>query len=217
MTTAETIWQRFQEVGFVPDLTTAESRLLIDLYRRLASEGRPVPATELADLAKVAGVESEVSEELIRRMGELDEAGDLRGIMGLSLNQHPHGFRVHGHELATWCALDPLVIAPIMTGPVDVESNDPINGESVHISVEPNGALSYEPEGAVVSIVIPEPGWPDSVERVWKMFCHQVFFFTDQDSADSYFSESDKELYSLPIEEAFDLGRLLFGPIHAQL
>ena len=121
VTTAETIWERFQEVGFVPDLTTAESRLLIDLYRKLASEGRPVPATQLADLAEVAGVEPEVSEELIRRMGERDDAGDIRGIMGLSLNRHPHRFRVHGNELATWCALDPLVIAPIMTDLVEIE------------------------------------------------------------------------------------------------
>jgi Alkylmercury lyase len=217
VSTAETIWERFQEVGFVPDLTRDEARLLIDLYRQLAASGRPIPRDEVAALAAHAGVEADASEELIRRMSERDETGDIRGIMGLSLNRHPHRFRVHGNELATWCALDPLVIAPIMTDLVEIESNDPTNGETVHISVDPSGSLSCDPKDAVVSIVIPESGAPDSVERVWKMFCHQVFFFTDRDSANRYFSESDKELYYLPVEEAFELGRFLFAPVHTQV
>ena len=130
---------------------------------------------------------------------------------------HPHKFQVHGHELTTWCALDPLVIAPTMTDSVEVESDDPSTGKPIHISVDPGGAVSYQPETAVLSIVIPESGAHESIEGVCKMFCHQVYSFTSRDTADKSFSTDDRELCYLPVEDAFQLGRLLFGPIHALL
>ncbi|MFV1963032.1 MAG: organomercurial lyase [Acidimicrobiia bacterium] len=213
---AKTIWDRFQAVGFTPDFGRKESRLLIELYRRLAAEGRPIPAEEVERLAEGAGITSEVAGAFVEMAGERDEEGALRGIVGLSLNRHPHKFLVQGNELTTWCALDPMLIAPIMTEAVELESDDPRNGEPIRVSVSPSGVQTYEPTTAVVSIVIPESGATDNLETIWKMFCHQVHFFTSRESGEQFFSGRDIEVYFLTMEEAFDLGRLTFGPIHAQ-
>jgi len=213
---AETIWDRFQAVGFTPDFGPELSRLLIELYRMLALEGRGITPADVEDLAEGAGVTPELARVFVEKVGERDEYGAVTGIMGLSLNRHPHKFMVHGNELTTWCALDPLFIAPTMTEPVDLESEDPRSGEPIRVSVTPNGVQSYEPATAVVSIVIPESGATDSLESIWGMFCHKVHFFTSRESGERHFSGRDIEVYFLTIEEAFELGRLAFGPIHAQ-
>ena len=157
-----------------------------------------------------------MQQSFIEKTGELDEEGAVRGILGLSLNKHPHKFLVHGHELTTRCALDPMAIAPTMTEAVELESDDPKNGEPIRVSVSPSGVQAYQPSTAVVSIVVPESGATDNLESVWKMFCHQVHFFTSRESGEQFFSGRDTEVYFLTIEEAFKLGRLTFSPIHAQ-
>ena len=216
-TTAKKVWNRFQAEGFTPDFGPGGSRLLIALYRRLAAEGRPITTDEVEELAKDADVTSEETRSLIERGGELDDDGAVRGIVGLSLNAHPHKFLIHGHELRNWCALDPLLIAPTMTGAVELESDDPRSGEPIRVSVSPSGVQAYEPTTAVVSIVVPESGATDSIEAVWMMFCHQVHFFTSRESGEQFFSGRDIEVYFLTIEEAFELGRLTFGPVYTQL
>lgn len=216
-TIAKKVWDRFQAEGFTPDFGPEGSRLLIALYRRLAAEGRPITADELEELAQGAGVTSEEARSLVERAGELDDDGAIRGIVGLSLNPHPHKFLIGGHELRNWCALDPLLIAPTMTEAVELESDDPRSGEPIRVSVSPSGVQAHEPTTAVVSIVVPESGATDSVEAVWMMFCHQVHFFTSRESGEQFFSGRDIEVYFLTIEEAFELGRLTFGPVYAQL
>jgi len=214
---AETVWNRFQAVGFTPDFGPGLSRFLIALYRRLAAQGRAITADEIEELARTVDVPIELARTFVEQAGERDEAGAVRGIVGLSLNKHPHTFLVHGHELTTWCALDPMLIAPAMTEPVELESDDPTNGEPVRVSVDPSGVRAYEPSTAVVSIVVPESGATDDLESVWGLFCHQVHFFTSRESGEQFFSARNDEVYFLTIAEAFELGRLTFGPVLEQL
>ena len=211
------VWQRFQDVGFTPDFGVAGSRLLIALYRQLARDGTPIPADELARIAAEIGVSSDEATSLVEGAGERDDDGALRGIVGLSLNDHPHRFRVNGHELRNWCAIDPLLIAPPMTSAVELESADPQSGEPVRVKVAPDGAQAHEPGEAVISIVVPAPGATDSVEAVWMMFCNQVHFFASRATGERFFAERDAEVYFLSIEEAFELGRLVFAPVYEQL
>ncbi len=213
---AETVWDRFQAVGFTPDFGPDLSRFLIALYRRLAAQGRTITANEIEELAETADVSLELAQMFVEQAGERDEDGTVMGIVGLSLNKHPHKFLVHGHELTTWCALDPMLIAPTMTEAVELESNDPRSGEPIRVSMTPNGVQAYEPATAVVSIVIPGSGATDNLESVWGMFCHQVHFFTDRESGEQFFSGRDIEVYFLTIEETFELGKLTFGPILSQ-
>ena len=104
----EQVWERFQTVGFTPDFGPEGSRLLIALYRRLAAEGRPITPDEVAELAADLDVSPAETANLIEGTAERDDDGAVRGIVGLSVNEHPHRFRVGDHELRNWCALDPL-------------------------------------------------------------------------------------------------------------
>ena len=211
------IWQRFQDVGFTPDFGPEGSRLLIALYRRLAAEGRPIPPHEVEELAERFDVSVEAAADLIERSSERDDDGAVRGIVGLSLNDHPHRFRVGEHELRNWCALDPLLIMPIMTKDVALESTDPQNGEVVYVAVSPDGVSAQEPEQAVMSIVVPAPGATDSLGDVWMTFCHQVHFFSSREAGEQFFADKDFEIYFLTLDEAFVLAQLTFAPLNQEL
>ena len=213
----EQVWERFQTVGFTPDFGPEGSRLLIALYRRLAAEGRPVTPDEVSQIAAELDVSSDQAAELIERTAERDDDGAVRGIVGLSLNNHPHRFRVGGRELTNWCALDPLLIVPTMSEDVELESTDPQTGEVVRVSVSPDGVKAQEPEQAVISIVVPELGGFESVEAVWMTFCHQVHFFSSREAGEQFFAAKDHEVYFLTLEEAFALGRLTFARVYEEL
>ncbi len=211
------VWERFQEVGFTPDFGPEGSRLLIALYRRLAETGEPIPAADIATIAAALDVSPEQATHLIAGTGETDEDGAVRGIVGLSLNDHPHRFIVGDHELRNWCALDPLLIVPVMTEDVQLESDDPQTGETVRVSVTSEGIQAQQPTDAVMSIVVPEAGATESVQAVWMLFCNQVHFFTSREAGEQFFDGKDFEVYFLTLEEAFDLGRLTFAPLYQQL
>ncbi len=211
------VLNRFQEVDFTPDFGPEGSRLLIALYRRLAETGEPISAAEVTVIAAELDISPEQATHLTDGMGETDDEGALRGIVGLSLNDHPHRFIVGEHELRNWCALDPLLIAPLMTEDVRLESDDPHTGETVRVSVTSEGIQAQQPPEAVISIVVPEVGATESVEAVWMMFCQQVHFFTSRDAGEQFFDGKDFEVYFLTLEEAFDLGRLAFAPLYEQL
>ena len=76
------IWQRFQEVEFTPDFGPEGSRLLIALYRKLAAEGRPIAAHEVAELAASLDVSLEETAALVEGTAERDDEGAVRGIVG---------------------------------------------------------------------------------------------------------------------------------------
>jgi alkylmercury lyase len=216
-TLVDHVWQRFQDVGFTPDFGLDGSRLLIALYRRLAAEPRPISIDEVADIAAGLGIAREVAAELVAGMSERDEAGAVRGIVGLSLNDHPHRFRVGDRELTNWCALDPLLVVPTMTEDVELESPDPQTGDAVRVLVSPERVKTQVPEQAMMSIVVPEPGATESVEAVWMLFCHQVHFFTSREAGEAFFANKPFEVYFLTLDEAFELGRLMFAPLYEQL
>jgi alkylmercury lyase len=216
-TLVDHVWQRFQEVGFTPDFGPEGSRLLIALYRRLVAEASPISRDEVAEIAAGLGINREMAEELVAGMSERDEAGAIRGIVGLSLNNHPHRFRVGDRELTNWCALDPLLVVPTMSEDVELESTDPQTGETVRVLVSPDRVKTRAPEHAMMSIVVPEPGATESVEAVWMTFCHQVHFFTSREAGEAFFADKPFEVHFLTLDEAFELGRLMFAPLYEQL
>jgi alkylmercury lyase len=215
--TVEQIWERFRDVGFTPDFGPEGSRLLIALYQRLAAQGTPISPEETLSIADQLGVSAEETESLLAQTSERDDEGVLHGIVGLSLNAHPHQFHVNGHELRNWCALDPLLIVPVMDSDVELVSADPQTGSEVRVSASATGVTSQEPSGAVMSIVVPDAGATDSVEAVWMSFCHQVHFFESRDSAERFFEGRELEVYFVSLDEAFELGRLTMGPMYEQL
>ena len=211
------VWKRFQGVGFTPDFGPDNSKLLIQLYRRLAADARPLARSEIEAIADELGVARDEAIAFLEGASEPGDGGEIRGVVGLSLNEYPHKFRVGGNELYNWCALDPLLIAPALTEPAEIESVDPETGGAVSVSVTPAGVWEHSPRAAVLSIVVPEPGATDSVEAVGMMFCQHLHFFTSRESGERFFADKDMEVYFLSVEEGFELGRLPFGPVFEQL
>ena len=213
----QNIWRRFKEVGFAPDFGAGGSRLIIALYRQLARDGEPISRDDAMGTAARLGVASEEAAEIIERVSERDEGGAIRGIVGLSLNDHPHTFRFGEVELRNWCALDPLLIIRVLNGPVTIESADPSSGKPVTVTATADGIEAYEPSTTVMSVVIPESGATESLESIWMTFCHQVHFFENQETAERYFADKKMEVHFLTPNEAFDLGGLTFAPLYREL
>src|SRR5262249_51695841 len=103
------------------------SRLLLSLVRTLA-RGAPVPPAEVCRRSAELDMPRDLLEPFLRQRAERDGAGNLVGLMGLSLNRHPHRFAVGGRGLSTWCAWDTLFLLPLLGQPAEVASVCPATG-----------------------------------------------------------------------------------------
>jgi alkylmercury lyase len=167
---------------------------------RLLSRGVPVSADELA---METGREPQEVRELLPRLPsvEIDEQGRVVG-SGLTLNPTRHRFIVGAHaDLYTWCALDTLVFPNVLGQSAQVESPCHGTGETVRVSVGPQGVNSLEPATSVVSILV-----PSSVSGIRSSFCNHVHFFASEDAASAWLAEHPGASL-LPVAEAFELGR----------
>ena len=67
-----------------------------------------------------------------------------------------------------------------------------------------------DPAGAVVSMVIidPEDANMGSVEAIWGIFCHHIFYFASCEEAERWAAGRD-DIELLSVDEAYQLGRQL--------
>jgi len=139
---------------------------------RLLGQGRPVSA---AQMGMALGISEIVVTETFQRMPDIerDESGLVVG-WGLSLRATPHQFRINGHTLYTWCALDALTYPILLERTAQVESVCPITQTPIRLSVGPQGMSALEPATAMVSLTIPDTD-PDACNRAG--FCNQGHFF----------------------------------------
>lgn len=213
--TVEQYWERLEPsvLTFSPE----EQRAAIALYRELA-KGQPVDSAQLGRALGVSPEDAQalLSRDAIRVFIYPDDQGRVLGFGGLAAAPMHHRFEVDGRALATWCAWDSLFIPEILGRPARVTSPDPETGEVVRLIVSPDRIESAEPQGAVVSFMLPEPGdFSTSATNVMASFCHYVFFFASRSSGDRWAAKHPGTfLYSL--EEAFQLAKRLnarnFGP-----
>jgi hypothetical protein len=123
-----------------PSLTSDERQQARALYRDLA-RGEPVRAAA-SSLDSVPGIFR-------------DDAGAVVAFWGLALREMPHRFEVDGRTLYTWCAWDPLFIAPILGRTAHVTTHCPTTGQTITFDATPDGPQNLEPETAVMSFVLP--------------------------------------------------------------
>ncbi len=208
----EEIAQRLRDAGFPPAFTASESRLLVQIVRRLA-RGQPVTPAEIEHLALHARLAPDPALALVNKISEHDEDGNVQGLMGLSLNGHRHRFEVNGQGLSTWCAWDTLFLPPLLQRAARVESSCPATKRPIRLTIGPERVQSYEPAEAVVSMVTPNTNSDDlrSVDQTWRLFCHHVHYFASAEAADSWFVGRQLDPIILSIEEAYELGRLAFS------
>jgi alkylmercury lyase len=189
-------------VAAMPRLDAVEREVAITLYRALA-DGHPVQPEEVAervgiDAANVAGM-------LARWPGVFrNEAGAVVGFWGLAIPDMPHRFEVDGVDLHTWCAWDPLFIAPLLGKTARVASRDPMTGATVSLSVTPAGVEALSHPEAVISFLVPDEPWDHAVIQ---RFCHFVLLFESRTSGSAWVADHSGTLL-LSVGEAFELARL---------
>lgn len=199
------------------DYNEQESRIFIQAARTLA-QGIPLTPEELTKIGEAQGLSGEQADEILTWVAERNDEKHIVGLAGLSLNDWNHTLRVAGRDLNTWCALDTLYLTPILAQDTEVESHDPTSKQLIKISVTPEGAKSYSPSEAVISIVIPqipegEQGL-ESAEAIWNAFCSYSHYFESFESAQAWFADKDVEPILLSIEEGHELGRKWFAKVN---
>jgi len=199
----------------MPDLDATGRRVALALYHLLV-KGQPV---ELAALAAHTGVPQKRVDEILAAWPGVfhDDRGRVIGFWGLALRDMPHGFEVDGTRILTWCAWDPLFIAPLLDKRARVDSRDPVSGETLTLTVTGEGVADLSHPGTVVSFLKPDAPWDHSVVQ---SFCHHVLFFTSAETGRQWTDGRDGALL-LPVADAFEVGRRVnagqFGPERAAM
>ena len=201
--------EALREAGIRQAFTPDVSRLTVSLWREV-TRGSPVSQERVEQIASTLEIEQQTAREVLDKMCERDGEGNVVGIAGLSQNQHPHRFTVNGIQLATWCAWDALFLPIMLQQTAEVSSPCPSTGETIRLTITPEGVTSYQPESSVISIVIPQPRTSglESVEEIWTTFCHHIHFFASPQAAQEWVATREQQIVMLTIEEAFELGRL---------
>ena len=177
--------------------------------------GGPVSPQRVEQIASALDLPQQTAHEVLDKMCERDPDGNVVGIAGLSQNQHPHRFTVNGIRLSTWCAWDSLFLPVMLRQTALVSSPCPVTGETIRLTITPEGVTSYQPASAVISIVIPQPASSglESVEEIWMTFCHHIHFFSTSQAAQEWVAAQEQKIAILSIEEAFELGRLTLSEV----
>jgi alkylmercury lyase len=186
----------------VGDLSEADRAIYVALYE-LLTEGEPVTP---AMVATRTGLDVELIERTLATMVGLfrDDAERVVGFGGLAIPQMDHKFQAEGgRPIYAWCALDAFLIVPVLGRSARVESRDPVTGESVTMTVTPEGLEDLSPATAVVSLLVPDGPFDDNVIQT---FCNHVHNFASLESGRQW-AASRSDITLLPTNEAFEVGR----------
>jgi alkylmercury lyase len=133
-----------------------------------------------------------------------DDAERVVGFGGLAIPKMEHKFQAEGGQpIYAWCALDPFLIVPMLGRSARVESRDPVTGETVTMTVTPEGIEDLSPASAVVSLLVPDGPFDDNVIQT---FCNHVHNFASLESGRQW-AASRSDITLLPTNEAFEVGR----------
>ena len=132
-----------------------QSMRVTDLILQLLADGLPVSADRFSQVARVPLTEvQDFFADYKKSGGEFDENGHLVGA-ALTLNPTPHRLVINGRTLYTWCALDALFVPGLIGMTAQVESTCLNTGETIRLTVTPEGVPEFSPDTTVLSIAIP--------------------------------------------------------------
>ena len=196
----------------IPSLSPDAPRFTVELWQ-LLTNGRPISPEQVEKTLSSLGISREVLTSLQAGL-EYDSQSNIVGAVGLSLNPaSSNRFQINGHTLYTWCAWDALFIPLVLKRAVIVDAFTPATADSIRIKLTPERVESYEPEHAVISIIVPTTGAVSKAstpEDIWLTFCHHVHFFSSREAASAWFAGKQHKPLILSIEEGYELGRLRF-------
>lgn len=181
-------------------------RIALATYRLLTNPA-PVTVDAIADAADTTAAEVET------RLGEWagvfrDRDSAVVGFWGLARQPLDPEYRLDdptGHTVGyAWCAWDTLFLPTVLDRPLAVSARDGLTGEAIELTVTPTGVTRVAPEGTVASFLAPVGEWEADIIT---SFCHKVLFFANQDSADRWIADQADPLFTLSVDDAFEVGR----------
>jgi alkylmercury lyase len=173
------------------------------VLQNLLLEGQPVSMERIASQLHVNRAEVPT----LIQGAELDADGNFVG-WGLTLVPTPHSYQVNGRQFYVWCAGDAITFPLQHQTSAVIASRDPISGETVQLMGTPEGARDVAPSTAVVSWVRRSTA-TITLETVRAGFCNFTHFFASVDTA-SHYVAAHPELVIVPIDDVFQIGRLLW-------
>ena len=181
----------------------ADERATARAIWSLLATGRPVTVDEIATEARVGM--ALVSARLDSWPGVFRNGdGHVVGFWGLALPEMNHRFQAHGGApIYAWCALDPMLIVPILGRPARIDSKDPISGEPISLTVTPSSVEAISPAEVTVSILTPERAFDQDVILT---FCNFVHFFASRETGESWIAGRTGFALVSP-HEALEIGR----------
>jgi alkylmercury lyase len=171
----------------------------------LLAEGKPVPVERITEAAGAAPSRVESALELGR--AERDAKGRVVELSGLMLSPTMHRVEIGDIALFSCCALLAQLVPLLMGRPVRVESVDPVSRRLVMLDIAPEGVIAVEPQEAVGSFIVTEPG--GVAHDVGSNFCRHVHHFASPDSAIA-FTADDRRRYTLEIDRLHEAARMLY-------
>ncbi len=185
------------------DALDLDMRVTIRTLQGLA-KGKPVSPDQLALIWEMPleQVHSVLAGAVAAGQAEIDAQGHLVGGV-LSLNPTVHRISVDGNQLYAWCAYDAIYAPGVVGKTARIESQDPVTGESIRMTITPEGVEDVRPEGTVVSVVGGKTdmrGGPNSPR------CSQMLFFGSRESANQWL-QGRSSVSILTVKEAFEIAR----------
>ena len=190
-------------VGLRPNTGRYARQFALQLYRLLA-RGNPVRVEELAETLNRRSFQMRRTIDSWPSLIQQDEHKRVVGFGGLTLARTKHRFSIEGRSLYTWCAWDSLFIPEILGKTAHVQSECPVTGRSISVTVRPNVISQCDPPETVVSFLLPDA--VDLEQDVRGSFCEYVHFFASRDAGDEW-TRRNEGTFLLTVSEAFELGR----------
>ncbi len=200
------------------DYAADESRLLLRMWRRLAS-GRAVTAGEAEGIIDELSIARERAERLLESVAERDGEGNIVGVLGLSLGDHMHRFEVNGTKLSTWCAVDTLFLPAMLGQSASVTSQSPVSRTEVRLTVGPEGVRTLDPPSATISIPDVDYHVPDtgSAGAIMGTFCHRIYFFATREEGEQW-ADGREDFRIVSVHEGYEYAMEIFSGVlsHAE-
>jgi hypothetical protein len=192
-------------------LTDAERELYFWILRRFATDGRP-SSGEVRAAAERLGLDTEDALETLSREDIVHRRRDGEVSVAYPFSGRPTAHRVRfpsGHEVDAMCAIDALGIAPMFAQRIEVESRDPVTGETIGARVAPDGATEWWPESAVAVA-----GASRSQADACFGCCPVLNFFVSRANAARWLTEHPEVRGTvISMGEAAAAGRAVFGDV----
>lgn len=181
-------------LGFFTDLTDAEQRISLSLYRLLA-EGQPV---SMRAVASAANAPIEEAERALARWPDVDRArgGTVLGYWGLTLRPTRHCLLLGDRVLYAVCAWDTLFLPELLEQPARVQSNCPVSGKRVALEV---GREGVKGDARHLPISLIRPGRHSN-------FSGLVHFFSTSEAGSKWLAQHPGTVLA-SLEQAWQLGR----------